>query len=119
MNTRRIGWWLAQIPSLVVVAQIASFYAFVTRARLAFGEWPSHHHSDHVYPSVHGTFIVFGGLATALTPALAMVFLAVARTLGVAERTLWNSLATYVAVFALWFILFAVDPGHFGKWFLD
>jgi hypothetical protein len=118
-SERRIGWWLAQAPWLVVLAQIASFYAYVLRARLAFGAWPSPHRLDRLDLSIHATLLALGGLATALTPALAIVLLSAARTLGVERRILRTSAGTFVAVYTVWLILLTVDPGHFGQWFLD
>ena len=40
-DTQKIGVAIAQLPSILVIAQAASFYLYVVRGRLALGRWPS------------------------------------------------------------------------------
>jgi hypothetical protein len=108
---------MALLPS----SFLASLYAYVFRARLAFGAWPSHNHPDprdlpfglH-YAATWYLFVSPVLSAAVLLLALPFVIHA-ARKYG--ARTAWWY-AAFVVTLAVNMVVGRLDPGHFMDWFL-
>ena len=116
-----IGLVLVHVPTAIVVTQVASFYSFVGRARLALGRWPAPYRPDpkDLDFSSHHLLLWVGCLISALTPFLLLTTYSAAATLRVSS----SHLRVAAAVFALCYLgaatLWFVDPGKFGEWFRD
>jgi hypothetical protein len=116
-NLSRAGIALAIFPLLVLVL----FYAYVVRARMAFGFWPSYGHPeswsigfDRHYALLRPWFHVFPLL---LVPPLVAIY---DTALWVCTRKFPTRPVAFLCVSTvLVFVCLCVDPGKFVDWFMD
>jgi hypothetical protein len=112
---------LAHGPAATILVQLALFYGFVVRTRLALGRWPEPYRPDPKeldFP-VHYSVVALGGFLTVLTPLLAVLLFAAAKVLGLPRNRRLAAAVIFVVCYLGVVVLCLVDPGAFGEWFLD
>ena len=122
MQASKVGTLLAHSGTMLVVGQALLFYAFVGRARLALGYWPSPYHPDpkDLGFAIHHHAILLLGLPSAVvSPAVLCIGLYAAAKLGASARSRTLAVATYAVAFVVGAGLLYADPGQFGEWFAD
>ena len=106
---------------LLPTGAIALFYAFVGRAYLALGVWPSPYHPDpkdlafdlhHLAVSVSVPVV----MASAVVLGGAFVWLWRNRS---PKSRLGGMAAGYLVTLVAWFGLMVLDPGNYFYWFMD
>ncbi len=102
------------------LAWLALLYAFVVRARLHLGHWPTPYQPDpkDLGFTFHHQAISFGLMALPVVVLASVALSVVGRHLGAYHR-IWPALTLLVASVVLVIALGRLDPGDFFEWFAD
>ncbi len=102
------------------IAWLFLFYAFVFRARLELGYWPTPSYPDpkSLGFGLHHAIIWLGLFAWPVLSGCALV-LALLRGEGSARFPFWITVTLLVISLALTFAVIWSDPGRFMLWFAD
>ena len=116
--------WLARGAGLLCLAPTAwftLFYAFVVRAYLVLGYWPSPYYPDpkDLGFTVHhvAIWLSFPVLIASVVVCALMLLRLMPRYRR--DKWLWASGLAYLVTLSLWGIVVTTDPGRFVEWFLD
>jgi hypothetical protein len=119
---RTIGLVFAFVPTGLVVAQTALWYALVWRARVALGRWPRAYNDPQpggLGLTLHDDAVVFGALLALLAPVLWAGVALFVRRWNVSGRELAASGASLFVACAISAALALIDPGSFSAWYFD
>ena len=106
---------------LLPTGTIALFYAFVVRAYLALGYWPSPYHPDPkdlAFDLHHLVVSVSAPAVTASAVILGGAFVLLWRNQSPKSR-LGVMAAGYLVTLLAWFGVSWLDPGNYFCWFMD
>lgn len=119
----KIGWLMRGLGMLCLMptAWFTLFYAYVVRAYLALGYWPSPYHPDPkdlLFTSHHlAIWLSFPAVIVSIV-ICSLTLLRYARQHG-QSRWLWASALSYLASVIIWLGVARIDPGQFLQWFAD
>jgi hypothetical protein len=117
----RIAFALAHAATAWIIAQTVTFYAFVVRARLALGRWPSPYRPDPATLGfgMHQDVVFYGAFGVILLPPMLVILLAAAKKLGSPRKDLIVAAVIFAVSYCAWWALIFLNPGGFGEWFMD
>jgi hypothetical protein len=107
---------LAAFPLFVMVA----FFAYVIRARLYLGHWPSYNHPDPKQLGwwIQHSLLQLGFVGFPFASLLAVVSAIVGRVRS-REFPFWTIIITIIVASAVLIAFTLIDPGGFVDWFWD
>jgi hypothetical protein len=102
------------------LALLLVFFAYVVRARVYLGHWPSYNHPDPKQLGwwIQHTLLQAGFIGFPVAPLVAGVLAVVGRARS-REFPIWTIIATGVLASATLISFAWLDPGGFMNWFWD